>query len=180
MFGVERVFHSLDEACALDGVVYDLAVPGDQIVGILKRLPEGSGVLMQKPMGRDLDEAATHSGHCARSALDRGRQSPAAIQPEHAGAARSDRARRARDARRHRRPDRDRSALAQLDISRRRAAPRGAVPLDSLHRCDPVVRRRAATASIAAPCRIRNCRVCATRAARSFSTTAIASAVRSS
>jgi predicted dehydrogenase len=57
MFGVERVFHSLDEACALEGVVYDLAVPGDQILEILKRLPEGSGVLMQKPMGRDLAEA---------------------------------------------------------------------------------------------------------------------------
>ena len=57
MFGVDRVFHSLDEACALRGVVYDLAVPGDQILEILKRLPEGSGVLMQKPMGRDLAEA---------------------------------------------------------------------------------------------------------------------------
>jgi predicted dehydrogenase len=57
MFGVDRVFHSLDEACALRGVIYDLAVPGDQIVGILKRLPEGSGVLMQKPMGRDLADA---------------------------------------------------------------------------------------------------------------------------
>src|SRR3954471_3074042 len=56
-FGVERVFHSLDEACALDGVVFDLAVPGDQIVDILRCLPEGSGVLMQKPMGRDLEEA---------------------------------------------------------------------------------------------------------------------------
>jgi predicted dehydrogenase len=57
MFDVDRVFHSLDEACALDGVIYDLAVPGDQILGILKRLPPGSGVLMQKPMGRDLAEA---------------------------------------------------------------------------------------------------------------------------
>jgi predicted dehydrogenase len=57
MFDVDRVFHSLDEACALGGVIYDLAVPGDQILGILKRLPEGSGVLMQKPMGRDLAEA---------------------------------------------------------------------------------------------------------------------------
>jgi predicted dehydrogenase len=56
-FGVERVFLSLDEACALDGLVYDLAVPGDQIADILRRLPEGAGVLMQKPMGRDLDEA---------------------------------------------------------------------------------------------------------------------------
>jgi predicted dehydrogenase len=57
MFDVDRVFHSLDEASALDGVVYDLAVPGDQILDILTRLPEGSGVLMQKPMGRDLGEA---------------------------------------------------------------------------------------------------------------------------
>jgi predicted dehydrogenase len=57
MFDVDRVFGSLDEACALGGVVYDLAVPGDQILEILTRLPEGSGVLMQKPMGRDLAEA---------------------------------------------------------------------------------------------------------------------------
>jgi predicted dehydrogenase len=57
MFDIERVFHSLDDACALDGVVYDLAVPGDQIVDILRKVPEGSGVLMQKPMGRDLAEA---------------------------------------------------------------------------------------------------------------------------
>ena len=57
MFDIDRVFHSLDEACALEGVVYDLAVPGDQIFEILSRLPEGSGVLMQKPMGRDLEEA---------------------------------------------------------------------------------------------------------------------------
>jgi len=45
LFDVERVFHSLDEACGLDDVVYDLAVPGDQIVDILRRVPEGSGVL---------------------------------------------------------------------------------------------------------------------------------------
>jgi predicted dehydrogenase len=57
MFGVDRVFGSLEQACALRGVIYDLAVPGDQILGILRRLPEGSGVLMQKPMGRDLAEA---------------------------------------------------------------------------------------------------------------------------
>ena len=57
MFDVDRVFHSLEEACAADGLVYDLAVPGDQILDILTKLPAGSGVLMQKPMGRDLDEA---------------------------------------------------------------------------------------------------------------------------
>jgi predicted dehydrogenase len=57
MFNVERVFHSLDEACVPDGLVYDLAVPGDQIADILERLPRGSGVLMQKPMGCDLADA---------------------------------------------------------------------------------------------------------------------------
>ena len=57
MFGVERVFHSIAEAAALEDLVYDHAVPGDQILDILTQLPEGSGVLMQKPMGRDLDEA---------------------------------------------------------------------------------------------------------------------------
>src|SRR6478752_10198015 len=46
LFDVDRVFHSLDEACGLADVVYDLAVPGDQILEILKRLPPGSGVLM--------------------------------------------------------------------------------------------------------------------------------------
>jgi predicted dehydrogenase len=50
-------FASFDEACALPGAVYDLAVPGDQILSILERLPQGSPVLIQKPMGRDLAEA---------------------------------------------------------------------------------------------------------------------------
>jgi len=68
MFDIDRVFHSLDEACALEGVVYDLAVPGDQILEILKRLPEGSGVLMQKPMGADLAEA----GRIRQTVHDRG------------------------------------------------------------------------------------------------------------
>jgi predicted dehydrogenase len=58
MFDVDCVFRTLAEACSLgNGVVYDLAVPGDQIAGILTQLPEGSGVLMQKPMGRDLADA---------------------------------------------------------------------------------------------------------------------------
>lgn len=50
-------FPTLDAAAAHPGVVFDLAVPGDQIVGILQRLPEGAAVLMQKPMGQDLADA---------------------------------------------------------------------------------------------------------------------------
>lgn len=56
-FAVGTVFRSLDEATAVAGALVDLAVPGDQILPVLERLPSGSAVLIQKPMGRDLDDA---------------------------------------------------------------------------------------------------------------------------
>ena len=52
-----RAFSSLDEAAATRGAVFDLAVPPGEITGILARLPRGAAVLIQKPLGRDLDEA---------------------------------------------------------------------------------------------------------------------------
>ena len=54
-----RVFASLDEAAAAPDAIFDLAVPGDQIAGVLKGLPRGSAVLIQKPMGEDLAAPAT-------------------------------------------------------------------------------------------------------------------------
>ena len=51
------VFPSLDAAAAQPNVVFDVAVPGSQIAGILERLPEGAAVLIQKPMGDNLAEA---------------------------------------------------------------------------------------------------------------------------
>jgi len=56
-FGVSTVFPTLDEACASRGVVFDVAVPGDQILSVLCRLPQGAAVLIQKPMGEDLATA---------------------------------------------------------------------------------------------------------------------------
>ena len=56
-FAVSRVYASLEEAAADPGVVFDVAVPGDQVLGILERLPSGAGVLIQKPMGPDLATA---------------------------------------------------------------------------------------------------------------------------
>jgi predicted dehydrogenase len=56
-FAVPRVFSSLDDACEVPDAIFDLAVPGDQILSILERLPTGAPVLIQKPMGRDLDDA---------------------------------------------------------------------------------------------------------------------------
>jgi predicted dehydrogenase len=51
------VFPTLEAAAATPGAVFDVAVPGDQVVGILERLPRGAAVLIQKPMGPDLGEA---------------------------------------------------------------------------------------------------------------------------
>ncbi len=56
-FGIPRVFSTLDEVAAMAGVVFDLAVPPGEIVTILERLSDGSPVLIQKPLGRDLVEA---------------------------------------------------------------------------------------------------------------------------
>ena len=67
-FGIETVFPTLAAAASTPGVVFDLAVPGDQILGILEQLPRGAAVLIQKPMGPDLATArAIHA--CCR---DRG------------------------------------------------------------------------------------------------------------
>jgi predicted dehydrogenase len=56
-FGVAKIFSTLAEAVASPGAIFDVAVPGDQIAGVLKQLPRGSAVLIQKPMGEDLAAA---------------------------------------------------------------------------------------------------------------------------
>jgi predicted dehydrogenase len=64
-----RVFASLADAAAVSGAVFDVAVPGNQIVAILERLPEGAAVLIQKPMGADLAEAKRILACCERRRL---------------------------------------------------------------------------------------------------------------
>jgi predicted dehydrogenase len=56
-FAIERVYDTLDEACAVPGVVFDVAVPGDRTLDVLEKLPRGATVLIQKPMGTDLAQA---------------------------------------------------------------------------------------------------------------------------
>lgn len=58
-FGIANVAASLPEAVAGadSGVVFDVAVPAAALIGILKALPEGGSVLMQKPMGETLAQA---------------------------------------------------------------------------------------------------------------------------
>ncbi len=55
-FGV-RVFDSLDEALETDNAIFDVATPPAAHLAVLERVPAGAGVLIQKPMGSDLDEA---------------------------------------------------------------------------------------------------------------------------
>lgn len=59
-------FGSLAEAVRAPNAVFDLAVPGDQVLSILEQLPEGSVVLIQKPMGPDLATARRILEVCTR------------------------------------------------------------------------------------------------------------------
>ena len=56
-FDVKRVFATIEDACASTDVVFDVAVPGGEILSVLEHLPRGSAVLIQKPMGEDLAAA---------------------------------------------------------------------------------------------------------------------------
>jgi predicted dehydrogenase len=56
-FQVEKVFPTLEEAVATQGAVFDLATPPGAHAGVLRALPNGATVLIQKPMGRSEKEA---------------------------------------------------------------------------------------------------------------------------
>ena len=59
-FGVPRVFDTLAAACSAAerlNAVFDVAVPGGSVLGVLPQIPPGSAVLIQKPMGETLEEA---------------------------------------------------------------------------------------------------------------------------
>jgi predicted dehydrogenase len=68
-FAVPRVFSSLDEAAAFPGAVFDVAVPGNQILSVLRQLPQGAPVLIQKPMGDTLATAREILAICGERAL---------------------------------------------------------------------------------------------------------------
>jgi predicted dehydrogenase len=56
-FSIPRVFESIDEATSMRDVMFDVAIPPENIASVLERLPIGAAVLIQKPMGRDLADA---------------------------------------------------------------------------------------------------------------------------
>lgn len=58
-FGVPHVARSLEEAVsgAPSDAVFDIALPASEFLGVLAHIPDGSTVLLQKPMGENLDDA---------------------------------------------------------------------------------------------------------------------------
>ncbi|MGF7230415.1 Gfo/Idh/MocA family protein [Arachidicoccus sp.] len=58
-FEIPRVFNNLKEAIAAapEKVIYDIAIMPQQYIDILNELPDESIVLIQKPMGENLEEA---------------------------------------------------------------------------------------------------------------------------
>lgn len=58
-FGIPNVYNSVAEAVALApaNAVYDLTIMPEQYIETLNQLPDGSAVLIQKPMGDDFEQA---------------------------------------------------------------------------------------------------------------------------
>lgn len=68
-FDIPHVYGSLSEAAAETNVVFDVAVPPDQLLSVLECLADGSSVLMQKPMGTSLTQAHAIADACRRKGL---------------------------------------------------------------------------------------------------------------
>ena len=58
-FDIPLIYESLGEAIdkAPQNAVFDVAVPGSAITAILREIPAGRAVLIQKPMGEDMAQA---------------------------------------------------------------------------------------------------------------------------
>ena len=70
-FETGRVCKSLDEAVELGRgrAIFDVAVPAAAILDVLPSLPDGAGVLIQKPMGENLTQAREIRNLCHQKKL---------------------------------------------------------------------------------------------------------------
>ena len=70
-YSVPLATDSLDEAIgyAPTKSIFDVAVPAGAILDVLKRLPDGAAVLIQKPMGNTLEEADQILSLCRKKSL---------------------------------------------------------------------------------------------------------------
>ena len=70
-FAIPCVYESAAQAFASAprNAVFDFATPPDAIAGLLEQIPAGAAVLLQKPMGRDLEEARRIRALCREKGL---------------------------------------------------------------------------------------------------------------
>ena len=74
-FGIPAVCNSLNELVNLaqeKNCVYDMATPASAIIPTLKQLPDGIGILIQKPMGENIQEARQILQICREKKLTAG------------------------------------------------------------------------------------------------------------
>ena len=74
-FGIPEVCGTLADLIDLansKNCVYDMATPASAIVATLEQLPDGIGILIQKPMGENLDEARQILRVCHEKDLEAG------------------------------------------------------------------------------------------------------------
>ena len=67
-FNIPHVFETIDEMLSHSpaNAVFDVAVPGSDMIDVLGKLPAGSTVLLQKPMGENYTRCKENTGHCKR------------------------------------------------------------------------------------------------------------------
>jgi predicted dehydrogenase len=87
-FNIAHAFDSIAEAIAFapGGVVFDIAVPASQLLEILRQLPRGAAVLMQKPMGETIEEARAIRDLCRERNLKAAVNFQLRYAPNHLGA----------------------------------------------------------------------------------------------
>ena len=70
-FGIPRVYSSLEELVALapKDAVYDVATPAPSFLPVLEKIPDTSVVLLQKPMGENIEQATAIRDLCRRKRL---------------------------------------------------------------------------------------------------------------
>jgi predicted dehydrogenase len=71
-FGIKEVFENPEELLKQlpANAIIDIAVPGPALIPLLEQIPDGSAVLLQKPMGEDLDAAKKILSICKEKKLN--------------------------------------------------------------------------------------------------------------
>jgi predicted dehydrogenase len=86
-----KAFESLERlisSAQANNAVFDLALPPSAVSKVLERVPDHATVLIQKPMGSDLEEAKEIKEICERKKTDCCSQFPTPLQPDDAGSKR--------------------------------------------------------------------------------------------